>query len=297
MDRVLLGVTLPQFTADPERFLDGARRAEVAGLDSIWMFDHLWPLSGNKERPVLEGWTTLGYLAAATERIRIGTLVTRSSLRHPAVLAKMAATVGEIAPGRVIIGIGSGDDMSRGENEAFGLPYWDGDDRVDQLRSTVEMLGAFFNEEQLTLYDDFADVASLPVSPRPPVRPSVWVGGRSGDALEVAGLLGDGWNGWGGTAERFAQDAAIVADFAGSRPFELSWGGLIALGTDHDDAIGRLDGRDPKMHLVGSPAEVAGELNGFVEAGARHLIAAFPDPWLPGTYESFAAEVRPLLGV
>jgi alkanesulfonate monooxygenase SsuD/methylene tetrahydromethanopterin reductase-like flavin-dependent oxidoreductase (luciferase family) len=102
-----LGVTLPQFTGDAELFLDGARRAEHLGLDSVWVFDHLWPL-GAKRRPILEGWTALASVASATERIGIGTMVTRSSLRNPAVLAAMAATVGALAPGRLTVGLGCG---------------------------------------------------------------------------------------------------------------------------------------------------------------------------------------------
>ena len=62
---VAIGVTLPQFTGDPERFLDGVRRAEELGFDSVWVFDHLWPLGGNRERPILECWTALSYLRRA----------------------------------------------------------------------------------------------------------------------------------------------------------------------------------------------------------------------------------------
>ena len=98
MSELKLGVTLPQFTAEPAQVVDAALRAESLGLDSSWVFDHLWPLSGGKERPALEAWTTLAYLAAATSRIDLGTLVTRSTLRQPAVLAKMAATVAEKLP-------------------------------------------------------------------------------------------------------------------------------------------------------------------------------------------------------
>jgi alkanesulfonate monooxygenase SsuD/methylene tetrahydromethanopterin reductase-like flavin-dependent oxidoreductase (luciferase family) len=296
-DKVLLGVTLPQFTDDRDRFLDGARRAEAAGIDSIWVFDHLWPLSGDKQRPILESWTSLAYLAEATERVHIGTLVTRSTLRHPAVLAKMAATVGEIAPGRLIVGIGSGDEASRKENEAFGLPYWSGDDRIDQLRSIVEVLLSFLTQDEVTREDDFASIESLPASPRPRPRPSIWVGGRSGDALETAGLLADGWNGWDATPERFAQDASIASGYVAERAFEISWGGLVALGRDQDEALSRLGGRDPRTHIVGSPGDVASGLRGFVEAGASHLIAAFPDPWRPGVYESFGTEVKAALAL
>ncbi|MDQ4095974.1 MAG: LLM class flavin-dependent oxidoreductase, partial [Actinomycetota bacterium] len=207
MSDVLIGVTLPQFTDDVDKFTSSARRAEDAGIDSVWVFDHLWPLAGGKERPFLECWTALAWIAATTRRLDVGTLVTRSSLRHPALLAKMAATVGEVAPGRVTVGIGSGDDLSRAENESFGIPYYEGADRLAQLESTVRVVAEALRERSATVRTEFASVEVLPTSPRPPQRPAIWVAGRSDDALEVAGAHADGWNGWGGSVERFAQDA------------------------------------------------------------------------------------------
>ena len=203
-DRILIGTTLPQFTDDPQRFKDGVRRAEEAGLDSVWVFDHLWPLSGSKERPILEGWTSLAWAAESTEHIRVGTLVTRSSLRNPQLLAHMTRTVADIAGERLIVGVGSGDHKSRAENEAFGVPYWEGDDRIQQLDDTVALL-----REHL------------------PVGAQLWVGGRSDDALSIAARYADGWNGWGGTPEAFARDASTVASLAEERAVEPTWGGVV----------------------------------------------------------------------
>ena len=299
MSDVLIGVTLPQFTDDAERFTSSARRAEELGFDSAWVFDHLWPLSGGKDRPIFEGWTSLSWLAQGTTRIGIGTLVTRSSLRHPALLAKMAATVASVAPGRLTITIGSGDEMSRAENEAFGIPYYEGGDRLDQLASTVGVVRAFLSGEEVTHQDDFVAVDALPVSPRPPQLPTVWVAGRSDDALEVAGNFADGWNGWGGSPQRFAQDALRVSEFAGQageRAVELTWAGLVVLGIDDDDARAKLKGKKPPDAVVGGPDTVARHLDALVDAGARHLVLTFTDAGRPGSYELLAEKVRPLLG-
>lgn len=294
MSEVLVGTTLPQFTDDPDRFIEGARRAEALGLDSIWLFDHLWPLTGGKERPIIECWTALAWLASETSTIRIGTLVTRSSLRHPAILAKMAATVGEIAPGRVTVTIGSGDEMSRDENEAYGIPYYEQDDRIDQLVSTVRCLHHCFHEDSVSIDDDFVTLRDLPTSPSPNPIPKLWVGGRSDDVLEVAGALADGWNGWGGTPKRFAQDAATVAGLAGDRSIEFSWGGLVMLGEDDVAADEKMGRRERKEWIVGGPGTVARRMGEMAAAGARHLIATFPDPWRPGVYEHLV-EVKQLL--
>ncbi len=250
MTEVLLGVTLPQFTDDRARFVDGARRAEALGLDSIWVFDHLWPLSGRKDRPVLEAWTSLAWIAAATNRVTVGTLVTRSSLRNPVLLAHMAAAVAEIAPGRLTIGIGSGDDASRDENEAFGIPYWSGADRIAQFEETLGVVRDGLEGSETKL----------------------WVGGRSDDALALAARYGDGWNGWGGTPERFAQDAATVAEYAAGLPIDMTWGGVLKRDED-----------------------IAAKLSAFVDAGARHVICTFSEPWRDGVYEHLAQTVAPQL--
>ena len=297
---VRLGVTLPQFTRDVQVFVDGARRAEALGLDSIWVFDHLWPLTGGKERPILEGWTSLAWLAAATKRIEIGTFVTRSSLRHPAVLGKMAATVGHIAPGRVTIGIGSGDEASRAENEAFGLPYYEADERIDQLTSTVATVVEFLRGEEVTRKDRFVTIDHLPTSPRAEPRPRIWVAGRADDVLEIAGTAADGWNGWGGSPARFAQDAFRVAEFAaaaGDRAVEASWGGLVVIGRDDADARRKLGARSERGLVVGGPETVARHLDELIEAGARHLVLTFTDAANPRPYELLAERVRPLLGL
>jgi alkanesulfonate monooxygenase SsuD/methylene tetrahydromethanopterin reductase-like flavin-dependent oxidoreductase (luciferase family) len=294
MSKVLVGSTLPQFTDDRDRFIAGVRRAERAGLDSIWVFDHMWPLTGKKTRPVLECWTTLAWIAAETESIKIGTLVTRSSLRHPVVLAKMAATVAQIAPDRLIMAIGSGDHMSRDENESFGIPYWEGEERIRQLASTVEVVADFFQWGRVSRSDDFVDINNLPPSPASSA-PRIWVGGRSDDVIDVAARRADGWNGWGGTSERFAQDAHRVLDLAGDRNVELSWAGMGVLGANDAEARELLGERKASDWLVGGPQKVAEGLQGFVDGGARHLIVTFPDPWREGAYELLGGEVRELV--
>ena len=291
----MVGVSLPQFTDDPCKLIDGVRRAEAAGLDSIWLFDHLWPLSGSRERPVFECWSTLAWVAAITESITIGTLVTRSSLRHPALLGKMAATVGAIAPGRLTVGIGSGDELSKAENEAFGIPYYPGDERIDQLVSTVKVVRRYLHEASVTYHDDFAAIDDLPASPRPEPPPRIWVGGRSEQVLEVAGTEADGWNGWGGTPEVFAADSQLVLDYAGDRPMELSWAGQVIFGDTDRAAVDKLGPRNPKQYLVGAPESVAEGLLRYVEAGARHLIIGFPDAATPGVYETLAEIVVPII--
>lgn len=286
-----VGVTLPQFGDDAERLEEAVDLVESGPLDSMWLFDHLWPLSGGKERPIFESWTTLAWIAGRTRDKTIGTLVTRSTLRHPALLAKMALTVCSIAPGRLVVAIGSGDEMSRAENEAFGIDYFEGEDRLDQLRSTVEAVVRSLNQPVVTQTDDFVAMTDLPVSPAPTLPVPVWVGGRSDDALEVAGTLADGWNGWSGSPERFAQDANTAIGYAEQRPFEVTWGGTFILADDDDEA--RANAGDDSEVLAGSPATLARVLGRYVEAGASHLILTPKGRWEPDTVRRLCEEVLP----
>ncbi|MPZ71031.1 MAG: LLM class flavin-dependent oxidoreductase [Actinobacteria bacterium] len=293
---VKLGVTLPQFTDDPAEVVDGARRARDAGLDSVFVFDHLWPLTGGKERPIFESWTTLTHIAAIIDDIDIGTLVTRSSLRHPAVLAKMAATVAAIAPGRLIVAIGSGDEMSRPENEAYGIPYYGGDDRAPQMISTADAVHRFVTTESVSMSDDYVELDDLPASPAVE-PPKVWLAGRSRPVLEAAGRVGDGWNGWAGTPERFAHEAAIVKAAAAGRDIQLTWGGLVIMADTDDAAQKKLGKRDPKEYVVGGPDTVARALGRFIEAGATHLVVTFTDAAEPSNYLRLGSDVRRLLAL
>lgn len=290
---------LPQFSSEPGALAAAARRAEEAGLDSVWLFDHLWPLGGvpSRDTPTLEAWTAVSYLAAATDRVSVGTLVTRSSLRHPVVLAKMAATAAVIAPGRIILGLGSGDLESKAENDAFGAPYWSGPERLAQLSSTMDVLRSFFRGREMTLRDDFVEIERLPASPVPLRPPPLWIGGSSPGAMALAARKGDGWNAWALPPERFAAAAARLRELAGGRDVAPTWGGGVVLGRDDDDARARLGGRDPSAWITGGPEGVAAGLNRLATAGARHLIAGLPTPGEGPLLELLGREVKPALGL
>ncbi len=284
-----LGVTLPQFTSDPYRFLGAAKRAEDCGLDSIWVFDHLWPLSGERERPILECWSALTSAALATERIGVGTLVLRASLRKPLVLAAMARSLAAIVPGRLTFGVGSGDALNRSENDAYDIPFYEGATRYEQLETTVQTLRA-----ELGHADSGTSPLVLPAGPVVQSPSPVWVGGLGREVRSIAGRSADGWNCWGGDTKAFERRARIVEDAAGSRRVELTWAGTVVLGPDDESA--RAKANAPDDALVGGPETVARALNELLSAGATHLICSLLDAGVVGSYELLAERVRPLLG-
>src|SRR5262249_6905699 len=158
-----------------------ARTAEAAGVDGVFVYDHLWRGDPPNRRPALECFALLGAVAAETTRITIGTLVVRATLRPPATLANAVATAQRVSNGRVIAGIGAGYSQSRAENEAFGLEFGTMADRLHALQESVQAVHA----------------TGVPV----------WVGGRAAQVRELVPLA-DGWNGWGGGVGAFETDGA-----------------------------------------------------------------------------------------
>jgi alkanesulfonate monooxygenase SsuD/methylene tetrahydromethanopterin reductase-like flavin-dependent oxidoreductase (luciferase family) len=280
----LLGVTLPQFSTDPGPAVDACLDARAVGFGGAFVFDHLWPLGGPRTRPALECWTLLATLAAAVGReeaegsgepqgsapvdrdpggFRVGTLVTRAGLRAPALVARMAATVGQVAGASAIVGVGRGDLANRAENLAFGLPFGTAAERARVLEATVAALRG-------------------PLAGTP--RPEVWLGGTGPEALAMAGRLADAWNGWARTPEELAAGLAGVrrqAERAGRDPATVAatWGGQVLVAPDRSEAAGRLArwgaDRPPAEAarvVAGDPATVLARLRGLADAGAAWCV-------------------------
>jgi alkanesulfonate monooxygenase SsuD/methylene tetrahydromethanopterin reductase-like flavin-dependent oxidoreductase (luciferase family) len=270
-DLPVLAVTLPQFSAEPGPAVDACLDARRLGFGGAFVFDHMWPL-GQPARPAMEGWTLLAALAAAVGNqqggaggFRVGTLVTRAGLRAPALVARMAATVGQVAGVPPIVGVGRGDLANRAENLAFGLPFGDPAERTRALEATVAALRG-------------------PLAGTPP--PDVWIGGTGREALDAAGRLGDAWNGWGRTPEELADGLAAVraaAGRAGRDPAGVAatWAGQVLVAADEGEAADRLArwGADrPPAEVArvaaGDPATVLARLRALGEAGATWCVVA-----------------------
>jgi len=271
-----LSVTLPQFRREAASMLDAARRAEDLGFDGVFVFDHLFPL-GSPDRPIFEGFVALGAVAASTSKITIGTLVTRAPIRPAWTTAKAAWSAQAISGGRLTLGLGAADSMSKPEFEAYGIHFGSARERVDSVRDTIDAL----NAPELRL-------PGIAV-------PKTWIGGRSSAVRALAAEIADGWNAWGGSADQLAVESAEIRTQAG-RPFEVSWGGQVLLAPDETHLAEQLAQRDDVDRLVaGTPERVAEQLQGLEAAGADELVLSLlssPD-W--DSWELFSEEVRPLL--
>lgn len=130
------GVILPAFRETGEDALALARAAEAAGVDGVFCYDHVWPM-GQPERPALAPFPLLALVAASTGRVVLGTLVARVGLVPDGVLLAEVDALANVAPGRVVVGLGTGDRLSAAENEAYGVPYASAGDRQASLRACV----------------------------------------------------------------------------------------------------------------------------------------------------------------
>ena len=268
----VLAVTLPQFNVDPGPALEACRDAHRVGFGGAFVFDHLWPL-GAPTRPAVECWTLLAAVAAevggragGAGGFRVGTLVTRAGLRAPALVARMAATVGQVAGVPPIVAVGRGDLGNRDENRAFGLPFGGAAERSRAVEDTVAALRG-------------------PLAGSP--APEVSVGGTGPGGRELAGRLADAWNGWGLTPEELAAGLAAVrraAAEAGRDPAMVAgtWGGQVLVAPEPAEAEAMLarwgTGRPPgevARIIAGTPETVLARLRALGDAGAAWCVLAF----------------------
>src|SRR5207245_10309963 len=170
------GGMLPMVADAAGSVLDAARSSEELGYDGVFVFDHFLPPGGRPDQPALEACTALAAVAATTERVRLGTLVTRAVLRPAGLLAKIMSTIDLISGGRAVLGIGTGDPIDRPEHEAFGFPNLGVEDRRAHLAETVSAIKALF-EGRVYAGGRHAPRLEGPLPP-PPIQeggPPVWL--------------------------------------------------------------------------------------------------------------------------
>ncbi len=222
-----IGVTLPLSDDDtPDghtpafgETLAFARDAEAAGLDSIWVFDHLLFRFGDRpESGLHEAWTTLAALAPVVPRVELAALVMCSSFRNPGLMAKMAATLDAASGGRVLLGLGSG--WHDPEYEAFGYPT---DHRVGRFAEDVEVTARLLRGERVTFEGRWRRLDDAVLLPPPARAVPILVAARRDRMLHLTASWADAWNtAWFGSLDdRLRSHLAgleAACDAVGSRP-------------------------------------------------------------------------------
>jgi len=211
-------------------WIEAARRAEQAGFATAWIWDHFIS-RGDLDDPLLECWTTLTAAAVSTQRIRVGSFVTNNINRHPAVLANIVATLADLAPGRVELGIGIGGHPV--EHQAYGIDFPPARERAERLEESIAVLRALFGGGPVDYEGQhyrLREARSFPV-PVPP--PRITVAGMHPAGARLAARAGDAWTCFADVYEQLRPvfDAALTA--AGRTPAEVG----VVVGIDHAEVV------------------------------------------------------------
>jgi F420-dependent oxidoreductase-like protein len=184
---------------------------DIEVFESGWNFDHFYPIQGDSSGPCLEGWMMLGALAQATQRLRLGTLVTGIHYRHPAVLANMVSTLDIISGGRLELGVGAG--WNEEESGAYGIELGSIRERSDRFEEACEVLVSLLSNDTTDFTGTHYRLAQARNEPKGPQRPHppICIGG-SGEkrTLRTVARFAQHWNFVGGDPEEFARKRDVL---------------------------------------------------------------------------------------
>jgi len=304
--------TEPQFGATYDDQLAMAREAEALGFDAFFRSDHYLTMGGGLGEPgPTDSWVTLGALARETSRIRLGTMVTAATFRHPGPLAIAVAQVDAMSGGRIELGLGTG--WYEQEHDAYGIPFPSLGERFERLSEQLAIVTGLWETpagERFTYEGTHYRLVDSPALPKPvqAPRPPVIVGGWGKTRTpRLAARYADEFN------VPFAPQADVFRDRVegvkaacedeGRDPGALTWSvaATVCCGEDEAAYARRAEaiGRDPaelREHAAaGTPAEVADRLRAFADAGAERLYLQVLDLRDLDHLRLLAAEVAPAL--
>jgi F420-dependent oxidoreductase-like protein len=257
-----------------------------SGWDAACVTDHFMPNTPDKVGDVMECWTTLAALAPLTSRMRIGTIVSGNTYRHPAVLAKMAAQIDIISGGRLICGLGAA--WQQNEHEAYGIPFYTVQERLARLDEACQVLKALWTQDRSTFKGRYYQLADAPLAPKPAQRPHPELmigGGGEKVTLKIVARHADHWNVWGGP-DVLARKGALLDGYcraAGRDPKSITRSANMALLFSEDRAeqdklftaltkrFGMADAVARDTMLAGSAGEIRDKLGRLRDAGVGML--------------------------
>ncbi|HUY29594.1 MAG TPA: TIGR03560 family F420-dependent LLM class oxidoreductase [Acidimicrobiales bacterium] len=255
-----------------------AAHAAATGWDGVWVADHFMPSAEPVDQPMLECWSVLAALAVTVPGIRLGSLVTGNTYRHPAVLANAAATVDQLSGGRVVLGLGAG--WQQNEHAAYGLDLYEAAERLSRLDEACAVLRLLFDESRASFAGRYFTLVDAPMEPKPAQAhlPLLIGGGGERVTLRIAARWADEWNVWG-TPEILAAKGAILDRHCaqvGRDPGAIGRCAQVLVDLD-----GSAAGRESRVPTVsGSVAELEDLLGRYEAAGVGEFV--LPD-WNLGT--------------
>jgi alkanesulfonate monooxygenase SsuD/methylene tetrahydromethanopterin reductase-like flavin-dependent oxidoreductase (luciferase family) len=280
---------LPQMRFDPSAITARARGAEESGFTGMALMDHLEP-PGAIDQPLYEAFTTATWLAAVTDRLRLGHLVLCDSFRHPAVLARQAVTLQQLSGGRFELGIGSGSVPA--ELDRFGLPRLSAAQRQERLGETLDLVTRWWTGEPVHHRGAFFQVDGARQRPVPERPIPIVIGGTGPATLDLVARYADWWNVPMHHMDRLASARPGAGRARVSVQVLVT---LIADETHRDQVVEVADRRFGRMgqagHLVGNPSELVARFSALREAGVERVYTWFTDFAPPATLSLFGREV------
>lgn len=269
--------------------LELVRHCESTGWDGVYFADHFMPNTGPDgppaDGPTLECWTTLAALAASTDRLRLGSLVSSTTYRHPAVLANIASAVDQVSHGRLVLGIGAG--WQANEHHAYGITLPPVKQRLDRFEEAVQVMLGLLRDQRTSFVGEVFEVADAPNDPKPVQErlPLLIGGGGERRTMRIAARYADEWNVWS-VPETMARKREVLlrhCDDLGRDPAEIavSTQALLYMSTDEDWLAARRPPEYPPS-IVGTPAQIAEIVAGYQDVGVDELIV--PD-WTMGSVQ------------
>ena len=252
-----------------------ARHIEQTGWDGFWFCDHFMANGPDTSGPWAEAWTTIAALAAAVPRVRLGTLVTGNTYRHPAVLAKMAVTIDRISGGRLVLGLGSG--WQENEHRAYGIPLYTTGDRLRRLDEACQVIVGLLGNEKTSFQGKYYQLEEAPLEPKPAgPLPLLIGGGGEKVTLRIAARYADEWNVWGDVATLVQKGEVLERHCAdvGRDPAEIERSAVALLFlSDAAALVERIrGGGGGRPMIVGNVEEVRETVAAYAEAGVSELI-------------------------
>jgi probable F420-dependent oxidoreductase len=252
----------------PAELLEEAQAAEASGWYGVWLADHYMPDTGDTtpaRGDVYECWALLPAVAAVTDRVRIGTLVSPTSVHHPALLANRAATIDQLSGGRLVLGIGAGWQIN--EHHAYGIELEPPGKRVSRFSEAITIVRSLLAEDSTTFHGEFYDFTDAPCDPKPVQSPlPLLVGTKGPRMLRITARHASEWNTWQAPdlVDR-CRALAEACEKTGRDPATM-WTSV--------NAVIDLDGSGPPSGrtLAGSPQQLIDQLGQFTELGFDEFI-------------------------
>jgi alkanesulfonate monooxygenase SsuD/methylene tetrahydromethanopterin reductase-like flavin-dependent oxidoreductase (luciferase family) len=254
-----------------------ARHAEATGWEGVWVADHFMgnsPGPTPAETPTLEAGSLVAALAAAVDRVRIGTLVYGNTYRHPAVLANMAATVDHVSDGRFVLGIGTGWQVN--EHEQYGIDLPPVGARVGRFEEAIQIVRSLLDEPVTDFAGEHYRLTGALCEPKPvQERLPILVGAKGDRMLGIVARHADEWNTWGLPDHIAERSAALdrACEAADRDPGAISRSAqALVIFTDDDAEADRLAEAIPRPLLVGTPERMRDTVAAYAEGTLDELI-------------------------